>query len=222
MKILSINTSEVKDIDNLGKIVATGIFKQAREGKVFVHKDNLEGDAQADLKNHGGAHKAVYAFSSDHYDYWRKELSQPDLKHGVFGENLTISSLDEAELCIGDKLSIGQCILEISQPRVPCFKLGLVLKDSNAPFLFTKSYATGIYFRVVQEGFIASGDVVEVIKNNAESVSVQALFRSYFDVKFADAAEVFNKALTLPELAPEWREKVIRKISKPSKSTKSS
>jgi MOSC domain-containing protein YiiM len=155
MKVVSLNVSQVQEVSHKGKTVLTGIFKKPTADKVLVHKDHLEGDAQGDLTVHGGDEKAVYAFSANHYDYWRHALSQPDLHFGQFGENLTITDLDEADFCIGDQLSIGECILEVSQPRVPCFKLGIALNNDKAPSLYSKHGATGIYFRIIESGFIA-------------------------------------------------------------------
>lgn len=214
MKIVSINTSQSKQVQHLDKMVSTGIFKQPRNEKVFVGKTNLDGDAQADLKNHGGEHKAVYAFSADHYDYWRQTLSRPDLSHGVFGENLTITALNESTLCIGDKLCIGQSVLQISQPRVPCFKLALAFDNQKMPNLFTKHFATGIYFRVLQQGFITPGDPVTVIKNSADSLSVQTLFQAYYDRTCDNALDIFKKALEIEALAPEWQEKLLKKLQR--------
>lgn len=212
MKVVSLNISAVKAVAYLEKTVLTGIFKQPSQDKIWVNKTHLQGDAQADLTVHGGEYKAVYAFSADHYAYWRNTLCQPDLRYGVFGENLTITALDEAQLCIGDHLQVGECILQISQPRVPCFKLGIALKDKKAPGLFTKSGATGIYFSVVQAGFVAPGDEVKRIKKDPHEVSVESLFRAYYDRGFADSETVFEAALKVEALAPEWQEKVRKKL----------
>lgn len=213
MKLIAINLSKQKSIEYQGKQVSTGIFKEAVFHDVFVGKQHLEGDEQADLKNHGGSHKAVYAFSREHYDHWRDILKNPNLKPGAFGENLTISSFDEDGLFIGDQFSIGACILEISQPRVPCFKLGIALNNTFAPKLFTKSFNTGIYFRVIKEGIIANGNPVRKVNEGSSSVNVRALFRAYFDKTYERANEVIADALLLDTLAPEWREKLEKRVA---------
>jgi MOSC domain-containing protein YiiM len=214
MKVLSLNLSKAKAVQYRGKEVMTGIFKQPVDAPtIFVDKNNIVGDEQADLTVHGGEYKAVYAFSANHYQYWRDTLNQPDLSFGVFGENLTITDLDESTLCIGDQLSIGECILEISQPRVPCFKLSIALNNSKTPNLFTKSWSTGIYFCVVKPGHIAPDDEVKVIVKAENSVTVQALFRAYYDREFDQTAEVFEAALKVKALAPEWIAKVQKKMS---------
>jgi len=205
MHLVSINVSKPKDIEYNGEIIQTGIFKTPIQGKLAVKKQNLEGDEQADLVNHGGVHKAVYAFAHDRYDYWREAFNDHKLTSGAFGENLTISSLDESDINIGDRFGIGECILEVSQPRMPCYKLGIALNNSKAPKRFTKSYRTGVYFRVIKEGVIEAGNEFERISKRSNSVSVKTLFRALFDKDYHDAHAIFSKALLIDELAPEWR-----------------
>jgi len=212
MKLISINTSKQKFIEYQGKEISTGIFKEPIDGGIFVQKGNLEGDEQADLLSHGGLHKAVYAFSSEHYNYWREVLKNPNLKHGAFGENLTISGFDEASIFIGDQFSIGQCVLEVSQPRVPCFKLGIALNSTKAPKLFIKSFNTGVYFRVIKEGIITAGDQLIKINEVPNSVSVRSLFRAYFDKSYNQAKQIMASALLLDTLSPEWQDKLAGRV----------
>jgi len=212
MQLVSINTSLPKTIEHNGRELLSGIFKQPVTGSVFVSKKNLQGDGQADLSNHGGEHKAVYGFSCDHYGYWREALQTEDLPLGVFGENLSITKLDERQLHIGDQLSIGELVLEVSQPRVPCYKLGIALKNKNAPQMFINTYATGVYFRVKQEGFISTNDTVELIKKSPHALSVHDLFRAYFDKTLTNAEDILVAGLAVPELAPEWQEKLEKRL----------
>jgi MOSC domain-containing protein YiiM len=214
MKVVSLNLSKVKSVEYKGKTVTTGIFKKPVQQPVYIDNNSLRGDEQADLTYHGGEFKAVYGFCADHYNYWQEALGQPDLPYGIFGENLTVTDLDEAKLCIGDHLSIGECILEVSEPRVPCFKLGIALQNDKAPNLFTKSWCTGVYFRVEKPGFITANDEVKIIKKATDSVTVQALFRAYYDRDFVDAQKVLEKALTVAALAPDWREKALKRINR--------
>ncbi len=213
MNLLSINTTLPTEIEYQGKTISTGIFKKPIEGSIFVAKENLKGDLQADLKNHGGEHKAVYAFSSDHYSYWNNVLKNLELKPGIFGENLTISGFDESTLHIGDQLSIGQCILEITQPRVPCFKLGIAVKNKNMPRLFIENFATGAYLRVIQEGLIETGSKVELFKEGKFKVSVKSLFRAYFDKNYQASRSVMETAVLIPELSFEWSKKLSVRLS---------
>ncbi len=213
MNLLSINTSLPTEIEYQGRIISTGIFKKPVAGAVFVAKNNLKDDLQADLKNHGGEHKAVYAFSSDHYPYWSNVLQNSELKPGIFGENLTISGFDESTLHIGDQLGIGQCILEITQPRVPCFKLGIAVGNKKMPRLFIENFATGAYLRVIQEGAIETGSKVELIKEGKFKVSVNSLFRAYFDKNYQASRAVMETAVHIPELSSEWIKKLSIRLS---------
>jgi len=212
MQLVSINISLPKPISYNGKEVLSGIFKQAITSPVFVAKNNIEGDGQADRVNHGGEHKAVYAFSHDHYAYWQEALQSPNLPIGAFGENLTITNLDEEQLHIGDQLRIGELVLEVSQPRVPCYKLGLALGNKNAPEMFIKRFETGVYFRVKQEGTICTHDTVEVIKRSVHAVSVKSLFKAYFDKSMENSLAVLTAGLKVPELAPEWQAKIKKRL----------
>ncbi len=208
MKLLSINTSPSLAVEYQDKTINTGIFKKPSTGPVYVAKDHLHGDQQADLKNHGGEHKAVYAFSFDHYAYWSRILEKSPLNKGIFGENLTISGFDEENLHIGDQLSIGECLLEITQPRVPCYKLGLAVGNNKMPRLFIEHFATGIYMRVLKEGFIEAGDEVIIRHQNPFKVSVKSLFRAVFDKNFEPAEQVIRTAKQIPELSLEWQKKI--------------
>lgn len=216
MEVRSVNVSSPVEVQYQGKTITTGIFKKPVEGPVSIINHNFVGDGQADLINHGGADKAVYAFSSDHYSYWREVLNSPDLAPGTFGENLTISKLYESELHIGDQLSIGSCLLEVSQPRVPCFKLGIAVNSKTMPKLFTQNFETGVYFRVLQEGAITAGDLVSVTKRDPSKISIKVLFQAYFDKTFKGQADIFERALLIPTLANEWRNHLSARLAKKS------
>jgi MOSC domain-containing protein YiiM len=208
MKLVSLNISLAKQVKYNDKIVSTGIFKEATANSVSVNQFSLEGDQQVDLKNHGGEHKAVYGFAAEHYDYWREQLTKPYLKYGQFGENLTISGLDENRLCIGDRIQINDCILEITQPRVPCFKLGIALDQKDMPKQFIEHGATGIYFRVIQQGTLNVNDAVRVVYSHPEKLSVHTLFNAYFDQSFENSLSIIQRAANIAELSAEWQEKV--------------
>jgi MOSC domain-containing protein YiiM len=212
MHLLSVNISEPIDIDVDGKTVRTGILKQPESSAVFVSQFNLEGDGQADLVNHGGEYKAVYGLSANHYDYWRQQLAMPNLAFGQFGENLSISDLDEKTLCIGDHIQIGDCVLEVSQPRVPCAKLGYALNIKTMPKLFIQHGFTGIYFKVITTGTIRAGMKVERMFNHPEHLPVYDLFNAYFNKDFTDAQKVMRRAQHISALADEWREKVLSRL----------
>lgn len=218
MKLLSINVSLPVTIERGRKTYSTAIFKKPVDGPVYVHKTNLVGDRQADLVNHGGEDKAVYGFSYDHYAYWQGILNKPDLVYGQFGENLTVEGLDETKLCIGDQLKIGSCLLEISQPRIPCFKLGMIMGVEDMPRLFKQHGATGIYFRVLEEGEMTAGSPLLIVGRGKHRLSVKTLFTQYFDPA-PKHPEVLETALEIPELAREWKEKIVRKLTTRSRNT---
>lgn len=213
MKIISTNISKIKTVVHNGKEVKTGIFKTATNEPVTIEKLSIIGDEQADLVYHGGVDKAVYAFSHNHYDYWKKTLANEDLTSGIFGENFTISDLNEANIHIGDHIRIGTALLEVSQPRVPCFKLAIALNNKNSLKLFTQYYCTGVYFRVIEQGVAKTGDTVTIEKKAAHNISVKKLFQAFFDKKYVGYEDVLLEALTLPELAVEWQEKLKKKLA---------
>jgi MOSC domain-containing protein YiiM len=213
--VRSVNVSLPKQVQHKNKTVSTGIFKQPVAGRIAVNQFNLTGDQQVDLVNHGGEHKAVYGFASDHYAFWQQKLDQPEFPYGKFGENLTIDGLDESTLCIGDQLQVGESVLEITQPRVPCFKLGLAFNRDDMPRLFVEHAATGIYFRVIETGSVASGDPVRLKQPHPAKLSVQRLFKAYFD-KSLDESEkqaVMREALEINALSIEWREKLESRLA---------
>lgn len=208
MKLLSINVAVPEQIQFRGRRVSTGIYKKPVDGPVAVGKLNLDGDRQADLKNHGGDCKAVYAYSYDHYPYWEELLDTSGMPMGQFGENLTISALDESCLCIGDRLGIGDAEFVITQPRVPCFKLGIRFDNPEMPTLLIGSGYTGIYLKVLREGLIEAGDAVEVTGHSGNGVTVRGLFEAFYDYDAARSQPMFESALQVPELSPEWRKKI--------------
>ncbi len=213
MKIISTNISKIKTVVYNGKEVKTGIFKTPTNEPVVIEKLNIIGDEQADLVNHGGVDKAVYAFSHNHYDSWKQTLENDDLAVGAFGENFTISDLDEANIHIGDHIRIGTALLEVSQPRVPCFKLAIALNNKNSLKLFTQYYCTGVYFRVLEQGVAKTGDSVVIEKKASHDISVKKLFQAFFDKKYVGYEDILLEALTLPELAVEWQEKLKKKLA---------
>lgn len=214
MKVVSVNVSRPVEIEYLGKTITTGIFKKPVAGPVSIRNDNFIGDGQADLKSHGGKDKGVYAFSSGHYPYWQRILNSPNLSPGTFGENLTISALDESAINIGDHFSIGSCLLEVSQPRVPCFKLGIAVNDKTMPKLFTQRFATGVYFRVLQQGTIQAGDMAMIVKKEPSKISIKALFQAYFDKTYGQSTDIMEQALSIPALAQEWRTHLNTRLSR--------
>jgi MOSC domain-containing protein YiiM len=204
MRLLSVNVSQPKAVLHGGKIITTGIFKQPVEGRVWLRALNLDGDGQADLKNHGGPHRAAYAYSIENYDYWKGELGRDDFSYGQFGENFTVEGMLEETVHLGDVFRIGGALVQVSEPRVPCAKLALKMGMPTFPKRFLASERVGFYLRVLQEGEVGAYDPIERVTTDPEQMSVRAfLHLAYFD---EGNLEAVRKALRIATLPPDWRE----------------
>jgi MOSC domain-containing protein YiiM len=179
MKLLSVNVGGPREIEWRGKLVTTSIFKSPKHGPVHVSKLNLEGDKQSDLSVHGGVDKAVYAYPAEHYPFWRRELPDLDLAWGAFGENLTIEGLLETAIHIGDKLRIGSAKFMVTQPRLPCFKLGIRLGRPDMIDRFLRSERSGFYLAVLEEGEVAAGDDIQLLGQDPQNVTVTDVVSLY-------------------------------------------
>lgn len=177
MRVVSVNVGLPQDVPWKGRTVTTAIYKKPIKGRIAVKKLNLDGDRQADLSVHGGVDKAVYAYPSEHYPFWRQELPGMDLPWGIFGENLTTQGLSEEDIYIGDQFRIGSVELVVTQPRLPCFKLGIRFGRSDIVKLFLARDRSGIYFAVLKEGKVKTGDTIEVIHRDRHHVSITDIFR---------------------------------------------
>ncbi len=178
-RVISVNVGGPKRIPLRDRIVLTSIFKSPVSGRVPVRGHNLIGDKQSDLTVHGGPYKAVYCYPHEHYAFWREQLPDMDLPFGVFGENLTTEGFTEEDLCIGDQLRIGSAVLQVTQPRMPCYKLAIRFGHADMVKRFWRSGRPGIYFSVVKEGDLAAGDAAEKEAEDPERVSVADVVRLY-------------------------------------------
>ena len=204
MRILSVNVSKPKEVTYNGQTVSTGIFKMPVEGRVMMRKLNLDGDGQADLRVHGGVDKAVYLYPYEHYAHWKYELGRNDLTYGQFGENLTVEGLLEDSVHIGDVFRVGEAVVEVSQPRVPCFKLGIKMRNPKLVKYFLESERVGFYVRVLEEGTVAAGDAIELVRVGEGNMTVKEIVHlAYFDKNNIAAAK---RAAALPALSSGWRE----------------
>jgi MOSC domain-containing protein YiiM len=203
MKLISVNVSRPQRVIYKGQSVETGIFKTPVPGRVMVHPLNLDGDQQADLSVHGGADKAVYAYPVEHYATWAEELGRSDLAFGQFGENLTVEGMPEQAVHIGDRFRIGEATLEVTQPRVPCYKLGVKMGSMTFPKQFLASQRSGYYLRVLEQGRVGAGDAIERITLDRERVTVQQAIRLAF-VEQEDIA-LLEKVIRIAALSQEWR-----------------
>lgn len=205
MQILSVNVGQPRQIPTNNGIVLTSIFKSPVEGSVAVREYNLAGDRQADLTVHGGPWKAVYLYPHEHYSYWAGELPGMELPFGVFGENLTTEGVSEESVCIGDQFRIGSAILQVTQPRMPCYKLALRFGRGDMVKRFWKSGRSGIYFSIVQEGQLQRGDSIHQVGAGQERVSVADIVK-LFKREITDS-EMFLRAMRTP-LHGSWKEEI--------------
>jgi MOSC domain-containing protein YiiM len=176
MKIISIQIGLPKEVIWNGKPILTGIFKNTISSQVYFTKMGIRGDGQADLKHHGGIEKAVYAIGLDAYDDWTKMRAGDVVENGMFGENLTLENLDERKIFIGDQFNVGEAVIEATQPRWPCFKLGIRLSDPKAVKDFLKCSRPRVYFKVVKEGFVKEGDRLVIRSKGAVKDSIMDVF----------------------------------------------
>ena len=198
MQAVSVNVGLPREVIWKGKLILTGIFKDPVEGRIRLRSLNLDGDQQADLTVHGGIEKAVYAYPVEHYTYWRQELPDEALPWGAFGENLTTEGLSEKDVNIGDRFRIGTAEVVVTQPRFPCFKLNLKFGRDDIVKRFLNSRLSGIYFSVLQEGEVGTGDEIERVSRDEHNVTVADIVKIY--VREADDALV-HRAIQVPALA---------------------
>lgn len=203
MRLISVNVGLPREVVWHGKPVTTGIFKQPIEGPVMARTLNLDGDRQADLTVHGGIDKAIYAYPAEHYAYWRRELPGVDMPWGAFGENFTIEGLLEDSVYIGDRYSIGEVELVVTQPRLPCYKLGVRFGRADMVKKFLASGRTGFYFAVTREGAVKAGDAIEFVRRDQARISVADITRVYAFEK--DDLETIRHAMSVEALPESWR-----------------
>lgn len=177
-KLVSINVGVPRELVEKGKAVTTSIFKEPIEGRVVVRRLNLDGDRQADLSVHGGVNKAVYAYPSEHYEYWRMVLPRVSLRWGMFGENFTTEGLLDDAVRVGDRFRIGSAEVVVTQPRLPCYKLGIRFGRADMVKRFMASGRTGFYFAVLKEGEVGAGDPIELISREEGSVTIVEMVRA--------------------------------------------
>ena len=213
MKIISVNVGLPREVLWHGRSVTTGIFKEAVKGRVALRKLNLDGDRQADLNVHGGKDKAVYCYPVEHYAYWKKELPGRELPMGSFGENFTTEGMSEDSAHLGDRFSVGSAEVEVTQPRMPCYKLGIRFEMDEMVRRFLASGRTGFYLRVTREGEVGAGDEITLLEREANGVAVSEITRLYIAKRYGeeDAAAV-RRALRVAALPESWKEYLREKL----------
>ena len=211
MKIISINVSRPRLVMWKGEPVSTGIFKEPAAGSIMLRTLNLDGDRQADLSVHGGPSKAVYAYPVEHYDYWKQELPEMPLPWGMFGENFSTEGLLESTVNIGDRFQIGSAEVMVTEPRMPCYKLGIKFGRTDILRRFLASGRTGFYFSVTREGEVAAGDSITSIAQDAHGIKVADITRLYARDK--NDLATMRRALEVEALPQGWRDYFRQKMN---------
>ena len=203
MKIISLNVGLPRLVLQNGEPVSTGIFKEPVAGRVMMRTLNLDGDRQSDLSVHGGPEKAVYVYPSEHYEFWKRELPDMDLPWGMFGENLTTTGLFETDVNIGDKFRIGGAEVTVTQPRMPCYKLGIRFGRVDIIKRFLVSERSGFYLSVAKEGEVGAGDEFQLLEKNTSGVRVVDVTRLYSSERGNVA--LMRRAIATEALPESWK-----------------
>ena len=203
MRLKSLNVGLPRSVEWKGRTVETGIFKEAVQGRIQLGKLNLDGDRQADLSVHGGVDKAVYVYPAEHYPFWRDVYPEVELPWGMFGENFTTEGLLESEVQIGDRFRVGSALVEVSEPRMPCSKLGLRFGRDDVIKRFLESRRTGFYFRVLEEGEVGNADEFTLEPRGDSAIRIVDVTEWFAD-KTADAASL-RRAAACAALSESWR-----------------
>ena len=210
MRVVSVNVGTPARVETPNGTVLTSIFKSPVAGRVAVRRHNIEGDRQSDLTVHGGPNKAVYGYAEEHYSYWREELPDVDFVPGIFGENLTTQGLDEATVYIADRFRVGSAILQVTQPRMPCYKLGVRFSRPDMVKRFWLSGRPGFYFSIVEEGDLGAGDSIERIGGESERISVADVVALYRREK--TDSDLLQRVLRAP-LSGSWKEEILERLT---------
>src|SRR6266487_3281275 len=202
-RLLSVNVGMPRDVTWRGRTVRTGVWKHPVAGQRMARRLNVDGDGQGDLAGHGGEQRAVFVYQIESYRYWQDQLKRTDFVHGQFGENFTIEGLPDDAVCIGDRYQIGSALLEITQPRVTCYRVGIRMNEPRMPALLTSSGRPGFYFRVVQEGAVDAGDEIVKVGEAKERMTVAEINALLYSPNHA--RDRLECALRIEALSPGWR-----------------
>jgi MOSC domain-containing protein YiiM len=213
VQLVSVNVGLPREVAWHGRVVRTSIWKDPVEGLVHVSSLNLAGDQQSDLSVHGGKEKAVYAYPREHYEYWRRELPATDLAWGTFGENFTTEGLLEPDIRIGDRIRVGSAEFLVTQPRMPCFKLGVRFGRDDMVKRFLHSGRTGFYLAVVREGDVARGNSLEFVGRDEHGVTVADIASLY--ARDRDNEDLLRRAIDVPALPESWKEYLRKRLFEP-------
>ena len=215
MRLVSVNCGLPRVVDWNGRSVTTSIYKEPVDGRIALRTLNLDGDRQSDLTVHGGRYKAVYCYQMVHYDYWKAALPGHALPLGAFGENFTIDGPAEDAIYLGDRIAVGSAEVIVTQPRLPCYKLGIRFGSDGMVKRFLDAGRSGFYVAVAREGEVGAGDEMTVVGREAEPVPVAAITRLYLAKRFSDEdAGQVRRALAVDALPESWKEYFREKLKR--------
>jgi MOSC domain-containing protein YiiM len=215
MQLASLNVGRPREVTWRGRTVTTGIYKNPVEGPVMLRTLNLDGDGQADLSVHGGKHKAVYCYPLEHYAYWQRELPGTDLRMGMFGENFTTEGLTEDDTWIGDQFTVGSATVVVTQPRLPCYKLGIRFQSDQMVKRFQASGRTGFYVAVAREGSVRAGQEISRVGRDPDGIPVSAITRLYVAKTYTvEDARIVDRALRIAALPDAWKDHLRERLAK--------
>ncbi|HEY3255215.1 MAG TPA: MOSC domain-containing protein, partial [Polyangiaceae bacterium] len=201
--LISVNVGLPRELEWQGKTVRTAVYKESVSGRRWVRRLNIDGDGQGDLHGHGGEQRAVFLYQLDSYRHWQKELSRDDLVYGQFGENLTVEGLSDDVVCIGDRYRVGGALLEVSQPRVTCYRVGIRMQEPRMASLLVAHGRPGFYLRVLEEGEIGAGDSITKVAEGPEQMTVSEANALLY--KPGHARRELERALRIPAFSAGWR-----------------
>jgi MOSC domain-containing protein YiiM len=217
MKIISLNVGLPREVIWHGRSVTTGIYKEPVAGRVALRKLNLDGDRQADLTVHGGEYKAVYCYPAEHYEYWKNELPGRELPMGMFGENFTVQGLFENDVHLGDRFAVGSAEVVVTQPRLPCYKLGVRFGSDDMVKRFLASGRCGFYLAVTREGEVGAGDEITEISRDANAVPVSEITELYVAKRYGtEELAWLRKAMQVEALPEDWKHYFRERMGKSS------
>ena len=214
MKIISLNVGLPRQVQWHGQMITTGIFKEPVDRRVALRKLNLDGDRQADLTVHGGQYKAVYCYPVEHYEYWKIELPGRHLPMGVFGENFTTEGILDKTTHLGDRFRVGTAEVVVTQPRLPCYKLGIKFESDAMVKKFLASGRNGFYLAVTREGEVGAGDDIREVSRDGNRVSIAEIVRLYTATSFTkDDRDVIHRSMQVPSFPESWKEHFHERIN---------
>ena len=212
-RLLSVNVGLPQDVAWHGRTVRTAVWKRPAGEPRMVRRLNIDGDGQGDLAGHGGEHRAVFVYQIESYQYWQRQLGRDDFSYGQFGENFTVEGLADDRVCIGDRYQIGEAVLEVTQPRVTCYRVGIRMDDPRMPALLVSHHRPGFYFRVLREGRVQAGDEIEQIASGPEAMTVAELDALLYLP--GHPRQQILRALRIPALPDGWRASFQAMLSQP-------